>query len=241
MLALSGVSAGYDEAEVLHSLDLILSPGMLHGLAGPNGSGKTTLLDVIAGFHPLTQGAVTIGGRPLHPDDVGYLPTELEFFPRITGREYLGVFAASRPRETPEFDADGWATVFTLPLDRLVDDYSAGMRRKLALLGVLSLSRPVMLLDEPGNTLDLEANYLLGRLLRAEADQGRVVIVTSHVVEAFAGCDRVHHLAEGRIGGSYAPHELSRLMEAMMSRQLQDKAALLTSLCRGGSRPGSRG
>ena len=231
-LRLSHISAGYDGVEVLRGLSLVLEPGIVHGLAGPNGSGKTTLLDVVAGLHSPAAGSLTLGGAPLQRADVAYLATELHFYPRITGREYLGVFAASRSQSHPAFDVDGWATVFDIPLDRAVDGYSAGMRRKLGLIGALSLARPVVLLDEPGNTLDLEANFLLGRLLRSIAAQGAIVVVTSHVVEAFATCDCVHRLAGGSIIRSYGPDELPRLAQDLMSGESQGKHALLESLVR---------
>jgi ABC-2 type transport system ATP-binding protein len=229
-LALRGVRAGYAGTPVLESVDLAFAPGLVHGLVGRNGAGKTTLLDVIAGFLPPMAGAVTMHGRPLGSEDVAYLPTELHFYPRITGREYLAVFRAAPPSASP-FDADGWAAVFDVPLDRHVDAYSAGMRRKLALLGALALDRPVLLLDEPANALDIEANQLLGRVLRSLAARGRTVIVTSHVLESLtATCDRVHLLARGVIHASYRPEEFHALAGDLLSDSVERRLASVDAL-----------
>ena len=128
-------------------------------------------------------------------------------------------------------DVDAWARALDLPIDDLVADYSAGMRRKLALAGVLALARPVLVLDEPQNALDLESNQLLGELLRAYAagavPGGAVVLVTSHVLEALAtACDRVHLLDAGVMGGSYAPGEFAALAERLVVGTLGERVAL---------------
>ena len=229
-LALHGVRAGYADTPVLEAVDLALAPGLVHGLVGRNGAGKTTLLDVIAGFLAPVSGAVTMRGRPLGTEDVAYLPTELHFYPRITGREYLGVFRAAPPSPAT-FDADGWAAAFEVPLDRYVEGYSAGMRRKLALLGALALDRPVLLLDEPATGLDVEANQLLGRVLRSLAARGRTVIVTSHVLESLTTtCDRVHLLAAGTIAASYGPGEYHALAGDLLSDSVTRRLALVDAL-----------
>lgn len=196
MLSIEAMSAGYGSDLVLSGLDLELAPGQVHGLVGRNGAGKTTLLETIYGFIRARTGRVRLDGRRPTARDLAYLPMENHFYPKITGREYLRIFQA----RSRGFDLDAWASVFLLPLDRYADTYSAGMKKKLALLGTLSLGRPVVLLDEPMNGLDLESNLLMGRLLRGLADSGRIVLVTSHVLESLtSSCDWIHVLEGGRI------------------------------------------
>jgi ABC-2 type transport system ATP-binding protein len=207
MLSIERLVVRRGAAEVLRGVELTLKPGRVHGLVGRNGAGKTTLLDTLYGFLAPASGSVAFEGRAALPTDIGYLTTENFFYPRITGREYLRLFAARHP-----FDVEGWSALFELPLDRVVDAYSTGMKKKLALLGVLSLGRPVLALDEPFNGLDLETNRLVARLLRMLAAEGRTVLLTSHVLEALTStCHRIHLLDAGVVAGSYGADEFGRL------------------------------
>lgn len=213
MLSIEGLVVRRGAVEVLRGVELSLEAGRVHGLVGRNGAGKTTLLEAVYGFVAPHSGRVHFDGRPALPTDIGYLPAENFFYPRITGREYLALFAAQR-----EFDVAGWGALFELPLDRFVDAYSTGMKKKVALLGALSLGRPVLALDEPFNGLDLETNRLLYGIIRMLADEGRTVLLTSHVLEALtATCHRIHLLDGGSITGSFAEDEFPAL-EAELAR-----------------------
>lgn len=226
-LVADGLVVAYGARVVLRDLRLALAPGRVHGLVGRNGEGKTTLLETIAGYLAPRAGTVRWQGRPLVRGDVASLPAQPVFYPRITGREYLGVFRV----RNPAFDADGWAHVFELPLDELVEHYSTGMQRKLALLGALCLDRRLLLLDEPFNGLDVEANRVLGRVLHALAAEGRTVLLTSHVLETLTGsCDVVHLLADGRIAGSYRAAEFARLEGELLGGGTAGRVALAAEL-----------
>ena len=227
-LELVGLVAGYErEQRVLDDLSLSLAPARVHGLVGRNGAGKTTLLEIVAGWLRPRAGEARWQGRALVRSDLAYLATRHTFYPRITGREYLGVIT----QRAPAFDADGWARVLDLPLDHFTETYSTGMRRKLALLGVLALDRPLVLLDEPFNGLDVESNQVLARVARALADEGRTVLLTSHVLESLtSSCDAVHLLADGRIAGSYAPADFARLERALLAGGAEERVALARAL-----------
>lgn len=222
--------AGYGSTNVLEGIDLELERGRIHGLVGLNASGKTTLFDTIAGLLQPTAGRLSLGEECLRPDHVAYLPAELHFYPRLTGRDYLEVFRAARPRTAIAFDIERWASVFDLQLDMPVEDYSEGMRRKVALIGVVSMQRPVLLLDEPSNALDIEASALLADLLRGLAAGGTIIVIASHILEALTDCERIHRLAGGRIAGSYWRDERARLVADLSSRQMRDRRALLGEL-----------
>jgi ABC-2 type transport system ATP-binding protein len=229
MISVEGLTVRYGRHVVLAGLDLELEEGRVHGLTGRNGAGKTTLLDTLYGFVGADAGTVRFRGAPLRRGDVGYLPASVHFYPKLTGGEYLEVFRSARPG----FDVEGWNELFGLPLDALVETYSLGMRKKLALLGVLSLERPFLVLDEPYNGLDLETNHILGRLLRELAGRGATVLVTSHVLGMLKdGCDAVHLLAGGRIPRSFGPGEYAEIEDHLLdeetARKLERVQALLT-------------
>ena len=227
MLSIERLSVGYGSRTVISGLDLELAPGQVHGLVGRNGAGKTTVLETIYGFIRAREGTITLDGKRPTARELAYLPMENHFYPKITGREYLRIFQA----RSPDFDPDAWAPIFELPLDRYVDGYSAGMKKKLALLATLSLGRPVMLLDEPMNGLDLESNLLLGHLLRSLADSGRIVLVTSHILESLTrACDQIHGLEDGRIAHTIPRSGFAELEERLLTRESEARVEQMRTL-----------
>jgi ABC-2 type transport system ATP-binding protein len=234
MLSIERLSVGYGSRTVISGLNLELAPGQIQGLVGRNGAGKTTLLETIYGFIPAREGTIRLNGGKVTARDLAYLPMENFFYPKITGREYLRIFQA----RSGDFDADAWGAVFELPLDRYVDGYSAGMKKKLALIGTLSLGHPVVLLDEPTNGLDLESNLLLGRLLRSLADSGRIVLATSHVLESLtSACDQIHVLEGGRIAHTVPRSRFAELEGHLLTQESEIKLEQMRALVAPGGPP----
>ncbi len=211
MLTIDNLSVSYGTHTVLSQLDLSLERGGIHGIVGFNGAGKTTLLNAIYGI-PVQRDCIRFDGTPLSRRDIAYLETESFFYSRITGRDYLKLFQA----RSGGFDFETLCSVFSLPLDHFVDSYSTGMKKKLALTGILSLDRKVLLLDEPFNGLDLESVSVLQLALRKLRAAGRLVVVTSHILESLSPlCDAIHLLQDGRIYKSYHPVEYPLLADKL--------------------------
>lgn len=208
MLEIHDLQAGYGHKMMLNDLHLSLTQGGVHGLMGLNGAGKTTLLRVLSGLLKPKKGSVNWQGKALDIDDLAFLETENFFYPRITGREYLELFRS----QNPAFDITTWEQVFELPLNKLIEDYSTGMKKKLALLAVICLDKPLIILDEPFNGLDLETNHLLKKIIETLAERGKTIIVTSHIPETLTGiCQSINFLAEGRILRTYLPPAYSTI------------------------------
>jgi ABC-2 type transport system ATP-binding protein len=226
MITVFQLRAQYGAQVVLHDVTLDLPPG-IHGIVGLNGSGKTTLLNTLAGFLHPTGGTVTAGGKPLTGRSVGFLETNPFFYPRITGREYLELFRLANR----SFDVAGWNRLFDLPLDRLVDHYSTGMRKKLAFLGVVCLDRPVVILDEPYNGVDLESYRTMKQVIGMMNDGRRVILITSHVLESLTSlCDHIHHLHHGRIVLSAGRNAFPGLESRLFENEDQQTARLIEDL-----------
>jgi len=86
-----------------------------------------------------------------------------------------------------------------LPLDQVIDSYLLGMKKKLALMGLLKKNKPVMILDEPFNGLDIETGRILRLILLQLRDKGKTIIVTSHIIETLTNlCDYIHHFDRGK-------------------------------------------
>jgi ABC-2 type transport system ATP-binding protein len=195
MIIIENLIVSYNKGlHVIDSLSLLLAGNSINGIVGLNGSGKTTLLNSIFGVKNIDSGTIKYDNRKISKKEMSFLETENFFYSSITGHEYLSLF------KNKGFDTDKWNQLFLLPLDIIVDNYSSGMKKKLALMGVLKLDKPVMILDEPFNGLDIESCRIVRQLLLKLKEKGKTIIITSHIFETLTNlCDRIHYLAEGRI------------------------------------------
>jgi ABC-2 type transport system ATP-binding protein len=209
----------------LDALNLEVGEHSIHGLVGLNGAGKTTLFNAIFGLKDRDGGEVLFDGQPLTKRDIAYLPTDQFFYSGITGREYLQLF------RNGDFDETKWMELFKVPADRMIDCYSTGMKKKLALLGVVKLDRPVMILDEPFNGLDIEACHLLKLALLRLRDAGKTILVSSHILESLtAMCDIIHYLDAGKIKLSCTKSDFAR-MEREIASIVEHENTTLIDAC----------
>ena len=194
-----------DGVTVLDGVSFTALPGRVTAFVGPNGAGKTTTLRAILGIDHLTSGRATVGGQPFaeHRQPVrvaGALLTPDAAHPRRTARGHLTVVAASNDLPRSSVDAAlelvGMAGIADLPVGQM----SLGMRQRLALGTALIGDPAVLILDEPHNGLDAGAIRWLRVVLRALADGGRTVLVSTHLMaEIEAVCDEVVVIDQGRI------------------------------------------
>jgi len=195
MIKIINLKVNYDEQNVLDGLCLDISDNTIHGFVGLNGSGKTTLLNTIHGQMKKLQGSIKYKDEDIKRNDIAYLETINYFYPRITGKEYLDIFKT----QNPNFDINKWNTLFELPLNKLIEDYSTGMKKKLALMGLICLNREVLILDEPFNGVDLETVQKIKTLL-LKLKSIKTIIITSHILESLLPiCDSISYLNNGKI------------------------------------------
>jgi ABC-2 type transport system ATP-binding protein len=195
MITINNLNISYNtNKKVINNLNLSLREGLIHGIVGLNGAGKTTLLNALFGLKKMDSGSILIDNQKINKKSVAYLFTENYFYSNITGREYLNLF------KNQEFDIEQWNKLFSLPLDSIVDGYSNGMIKKLALLGILKQDKPLMILDEPFNGLDIEACRIIRMILLRLKEKNKTIIITSHIIETLTSlCDYIHYLENGRI------------------------------------------
>lgn len=195
MISIKDLTISYDgRLKVIDSLNLSLVRNNIHGIVGLNGAGKTTLLNSIYGLIKRNSGEVSCDGSNINKKDISYLVTENFFYSNITAKEYLSLF------KNPLFDLDKWNELFSLPLNNIIDSYSTGMKKKLALLGVLKQDKSIMILDEPFNGLDIETCRIIRSILLRLKDRGKTIIITSHIIETLTNlCDIIHYLENGKI------------------------------------------
>ena len=232
MIEIRGLSKQFGSQEILRDVSLTLRPGTLHGLVGANGAGKTTLLHCLYGLHADYQGTVREStGLPIRPH-TGLLPYEPYFYPRLTGREYLEFTLQARSR--PVVDFGPWNQLLELPLDQYAEEYSAGMKKKLALLALLVQPFRYLVLDEPFNGLDLNTNLLLMEILRRLRERGMGILLTSHLLGSLTEvCDELTVLANHTVRRRYVAAEFGQVQEDLLDDFYQDKLAQVRKLLPG--------
>ena len=205
LLIAENLTKDYGSFRALAGVGLTLAPGEVFGLLGPNGSGKSTALRLLLGFLRPTAGRATIAGFDCWEQGVearkrvAYLPGELRLYENMTGRRLVKFLAGLRG-DSPGAEVEQLARRLDIDIDRPLTHLSSGMKRKVALLTVLVPTVPLIVLDEPTNTLDPTMRDELLEQLRHAKGRGQAVLFSSHVLhEVEAVCDRVGILRRGEL------------------------------------------
>ncbi|MGX1129033.1 ABC-2 type transport system ATP-binding protein [Streptomyces glaucescens] len=195
----------YGGRRAVDQLTFTVGPGRVTGFLGPNGAGKSTTMRLLLGLDRPTSGTATFGGRAyatLHEPlrEVGTLLDAQAAHGSRTGRDHLRTLAASNRIPVSRVDAVLAETGLTGAARRRVKTYSLGMRQRLGIAAALLGDPPVIMLDEPSNGLDPEGIVWIRRLLRRLADEGRTVLVSSHLMNETASfADHLVVLGRGRL------------------------------------------
>ncbi|MFZ2955707.1 MAG: ABC transporter ATP-binding protein [Candidatus Ozemobacteraceae bacterium] len=193
MIVFDGLTRKYGSRTVVDNLNLRVPDGAVFGFIGPNGAGKTTTLRMLMGLLRPSAGRATIDGFDVSTQSlevrarVGYLPDDVFLYDYLTGRQFLEFIADIR-NISP--DEAGKRIDEALERFSLVDaageytaNYSFGMKKKLALAGIILHKPSVLLLDEPFNGLDPQAVKDFRTLLQRMAGEGVTILFSSHVLE----------------------------------------------------------
>jgi ABC-2 type transport system ATP-binding protein len=179
----------YGPRVALTGLDLNVPRGAVYGFLGPNGSGKTTTLRLLVGLIRPNEGSIEMLGQPYSWRDrkrmfrIGSLIESPAFYPYLSGRDNLRVFAAAGPptqRGRIDFALDA-VGLHDRASDK-VKTYSLGMRQRLGIAVALLSDPELLLLDEPANGLDPAGIVAMRELLRQLTEQGKTVLVSSHIL-----------------------------------------------------------
>jgi ABC-2 type transport system ATP-binding protein len=235
----------YRKTTAVDGLSFRVREGRITGFLGPNGAGKTTTLRILLGLvHPTSGRAVIDGRRYRELADptrrVGAVLEATNYHPKRSGRNHLRMLAAAAGIGTARVDElidfVGLASVSR----RRVGAYSLGMRQRLSVAGALLGDPELLVLDEPANGLDPEGIRWLRDFLRALAEQGKTVFISSHVLaEVQQLADEVVIIHHGRLvahepvedlrarvtgGTRVRSPDAARLREALASRGIEARA-----------------
>lgn len=205
LVSVRSLTKRYGDFFALADCNLDVRQGSVFGLLGPNGAGKTTLIRSLLGFLKPTTGSATVCGYDPQVNgvmlrkQVAYLPGDARLPRHMRGVGVLRFFAEMHPAGNFERSQE-IADRLELNQRRHVAFMSTGMRQKLALSVVLSLSTPLLILDEPTANLDPTIRAIVLDLVLEARKAGRTVIFSSHVLsEIEQTCDRVAFLRHGKL------------------------------------------
>jgi ABC-2 type transport system ATP-binding protein len=218
-LELRGVSRWYGHVVAVNDVSMSIRPGVT-GLLGPNGAGKSTLIAMMSGFLPPSSGAVTLDDDPVWRNErvyhrVGLVPEREAVFEFLTGRQF--VVANAELHGLSDAAAAAGRAIATVEMadaeDRRISTYSKGMRQRIKVASALVHDPAVLLLDEPFNGMDPRQRMHMMGLLARMGDEGRTVLVSSHILEEVEQVARqIEVVVAGRHAASGDFGEIRRLM-----------------------------
>jgi len=204
-ISVQGLTKRFGDVLAVDHLTFDADPGTVTGFLGPNGAGKTTTLRMLLGLVAPTAGTATIDGRPYRElaDPARRVGAVLEasgLHPGRSARDHLRVLATAAGLPSGRVGEVLEQVGLTGAGRRRVGGFSLGMRQRLGLAAALLGDPEVLVLDEPANGLDPEGVRWLRDLVRGLADQGRTVLVSSHLLaEVAQTVDQVVIIDRGRL------------------------------------------
>ncbi len=200
-----GLTKRYGSTTAVAGLSLRIEPGQVFGFLGPNGAGKSTTIRMLLALQRPTEGRAMLLGLDTAADTVevhrrvGYLPGDLELFPRLTGRQHISWFARARGVRDASL-ADRLVDRFQVVTGRPVRELSKGNRQKIGLVLAFMHRPELLVLDEPTSGLDPLMQHEFESLARETVAEGRTVFLSSHELdEVQRTAGRIAIIREGRL------------------------------------------
>ena len=189
MLEVTGIEKRYRGRTILKNVSFRANPGECIGIVGGNGCGKTTLLSILAGIRKPDRGSIRIA----------YVPQENRLIPELTAFDNYRLWFRGKRREMERDLECGVGHV--LGVDRFLKTQagrlSGGEKKRLSIAAALSGRADILILDEPGAALDLEAKEQILTYIRSYVKAGGTVLLTSHEMGEIGACTTLYVLKDG--------------------------------------------
>ncbi len=236
MIEVRGLTKRYGDVLAVDDLSFDVHDGLVTGFLGPNGAGKSTTMRMVLGLDRPTSGTALVNGRPFATlseplREVGALLDPGSVHPGRTGRKHLRV--AARSNGIPERRVEEVIEQVGLgsAARRRIKGYSLGMRQRLGIAAALLADPRVLLFDEPINGLDLDGVLWIRSLLRQLADDGRTVLVSSHLMsEMQQTADRLVVIGRGRLIADATTEDIMRGLGHLQVRVRTSHSEVLATL-----------
>jgi ABC-2 type transport system ATP-binding protein len=194
----------------VNDISLTVDRGQFFGFLGPNGAGKTTTIKTLAGLYRPTSGTCSVNGFDVHANPIsakrsfGYVPDQPFLYEKLSGREYLHFIGGLFRVRADELQAriESYVTRFEMEgfIDRSAEEYSQGMRQRVALAGALVHEPTVLIVDEPLLGLDPRSSWLVREFLRQKAAAGMTIFMSTHLLRIVEElCTRIAIVKGGKI------------------------------------------
>lgn len=229
------LSVNRSETQVLQGISFSVEPGSVYALLGGNGAGKSTTLLTLLGFLRPDGGCAKVLDIDAAKDvsrlrqQIAYLPEAATLYPHLNAYENLEYFLDLAGKKTAKAELDkvldevGLQTEFR---SRHMDNYSKGMRQKVAIALAILRETPVLLLDEPTSGLDPIAIDEFNALVRKLAGQGKTILMVTH--DVYGACqvaDRIGLLRRGQLVGSFDTEDNKRIDTDRVHAAFAERAA----------------
>jgi len=208
MIKIIGLTKRFGDCVAVDNLSLEIKEGEIFGFLGPNGAGKTTTIKLLTGLLRPDEGEVFIGGHNIQKDHlnakklIGYAPDFPFLYDKLTGREFLIFISEIYQITGAEKRMEDVLTLFGLEMvkDKLIEEYSHGMRQRLVLCSLLLHDPRAIIIDEPMVGLDPKSARLLKDVLKERASLGATVFLSTHTLTVAEDiCTRIGLINKGRL------------------------------------------
>ncbi len=207
-VVLQGLTCVFGHKYAVNNLNLMVKKGEFFGFLGPNGAGKSTTIKMIVGQVKPTAGAAFVNGidvwkQPLESRSLlGVLPEKLNLYERLSGREFLRFVGTlyNLPKKEVINRTEELLEVLSLKddADKMVVDYSVGMRKKIGLAGAIIHRPSILFLDEPFEGVDPISSRIIRNILNELTRNGATIFFSSHIMEIVEKlCTRVGIINQG--------------------------------------------
>ncbi|KGX92997.1 ABC transporter ATP-binding protein [Pontibacillus halophilus JSM 076056 = DSM 19796] len=222
MIRVEGMAHSFGKEEVLKDIHVSIEQGEIYGLLGPSGAGKTTLVKMIVGITEADRGRVWVKGvqmPSLHQMNViGYMAQSDALYGELSARENMDFFGSiygyNKRKRKQRIQEVAHIVNLEKDLDKQVHHYSGGMKRRLSLAIALLHEPDVLVLDEPTVGIDPLLRQSIWEEFTRLKNEGKTLIVTTHVMDEAEKCDRLAMLRGGYLIAQGTPQELIQQVRA---------------------------
>ncbi|AQQ52179.1 ABC transporter ATP-binding protein [Planococcus lenghuensis] len=216
MIEVRHYSQSFGKKQVLQNVNFSINKGEIAGLIGPSGLGKTTLIKSVIGMQAPTEGTLHVMGEKQPTlavsKDIGYMAQADALYGDLTPRgnlRYFGkLYGLKNKRLTERVEDVLRFTDLTADAGRPVHLFSGGMKRRLSLAIALIHEPPLLLLDEPTVGIDPKLKRAFWKEFEQLRAQGVTILLTTHIMDEAARCDRLLLIRDGRLMAGGTPKEL---------------------------------
>ncbi|WP_195236959.1 ABC transporter ATP-binding protein [Romboutsia sp. 1001285H_161024_C4] len=221
IVEVSNISKKLSKSIILDDLSLDIKKGEIVGLIGPSGAGKTTFVKAIIGMEKIDSGFIKVFNKPIPNLDVlqniGYMAQSDALYEDLSAKENLDffgkIFGLNKSKIKERIDYTSKLVNLENHLSKKVKSFSGGMKRRLSLAISLIQDPALLILDEPTVGIDPRLRFDIWNELYNLKNEGKSIIVTTHVMDEAVKCDRLALIRDGKIIATGTPNHLIKEFE----------------------------